>query len=87
MMIQLTDDMIEAGRSEQDGWSREQLRLFGVSWPPAKHWKRRMAGSQFDERVVEEFLRLKDAHLPKVRVTAYASAIQFPERCLRWSPQ
>jgi hypothetical protein len=32
----ITDDVLEAARSSNGGWSREQLRLLGVQWPQKK---------------------------------------------------
>jgi hypothetical protein len=40
----LTEADIEAGRSERGGWTREQLALWGVPYPPPKGWKARLAG-------------------------------------------
>ncbi len=31
---------IEAGRTAAGGWSRSRLAAWGVSWPPARGWKR-----------------------------------------------
>lgn len=31
---------IEAARTENGGWTREQLAEWGVSWPPPNGWKK-----------------------------------------------
>ncbi len=62
--MKVTRDIIEAGQSSNGGWSQEQLRQIGVDWPPVKGWKDQVIGSDFSAAKVEEFLRLKDAHLP-----------------------
>lgn len=36
----LTEEEIEAGRSERGGWTKETLAKWGVSWPPPRGWKR-----------------------------------------------
>lgn len=37
-----TRDEIEAGRSPNGGWTREQLAEWGIPWPPPKGWRRRL---------------------------------------------
>ena len=61
--MKLTNDIIEAGRSSEGGWSEEQLRLIGVGWPPYPGWKRDKVGAEVADEKVAEFLRLKDAHI------------------------
>jgi hypothetical protein len=36
----LSEDEIEAGKSEKGGWTRATLAEWGVSWPPPRGWKR-----------------------------------------------
>lgn len=62
----LTHELIEQGKSRIGGWSRDQLELLGVEWPPVAGWKDRLACSGRDvaDEVVAEFLDLKDRHLP-----------------------
>jgi hypothetical protein len=39
--VQVTPELIEAGRSIRGGWSRGQLALLGEDWPPIVGWKQR----------------------------------------------
>lgn len=39
--VQVTPELIEAGRSIRGGWSRGQLALLGEDWPPRAGWKQR----------------------------------------------
>lgn len=53
-----TRETIEAARSENGGWSRDQLAAWGVPWPPPKGWKQKLiervrvpeSSNQSDER-------------------------------------
>ncbi|MFE9803505.1 hypothetical protein ACFYP6_32410 [Streptomyces goshikiensis] len=35
---------IEAARTPAGGWKRDQLAVWGVSWPPPKGWKDELIG-------------------------------------------
>lgn len=37
------------------GWTREQLRLIGVAWPPPRGWKRAMIGVHVAEDLARRF--------------------------------
>lgn len=38
---------IEAGKSAKGGWTRKQLALWGIAWPPAKGWKEHLIKNGF----------------------------------------
>jgi len=40
------------------GWTRQQLRCLGVSWPPRSGWRRAMAGRVIPDEAAREFERL-----------------------------
>lgn len=44
--ITVTREMIERFQTSGNGYTRSTLKLFGVSWPPRKGWKRALIGSQ-----------------------------------------
>ena len=64
MFVTLTAEMVHAGKSRQGGWSREQLELLGVDWPPVEGWIGRACSRRWPGTTVATFLRLKDKHLP-----------------------
>jgi ribonuclease HI len=43
-LVPITGEMIEAARTNNGGWKRETLRLFGVGWPPRAGWKQQALG-------------------------------------------
>lgn len=57
--VPVTEEFIESGKSPRGGWTREQLRLLGVSWPPPKGWKQGVLGVCIPKATAEEFVRLR----------------------------
>lgn len=61
--MQITKEMIRAGRSEKGGWKREQLRLLGLDvdkwWPKGKSlitgWQDSIIGHEVSEATAVEF--------------------------------
>lgn len=37
--MQISRDEIEAAKTPNGGWTREQLQAWGLPWPPPKGWK------------------------------------------------
>ena len=54
-MIVLTNKIIDDARTQRGSWTRKQLELLGVAWPPREGWKFRIIGIEYDEAVIEEF--------------------------------
>ncbi len=46
----VTDALIDAGRSGSGGWTKEQLALLGVCWPPSKGWRSRVVGTEIPDK-------------------------------------
>lgn len=44
MVFIITDEFIEAIKSDKGGYTRAQLDALGVAWPPAKGWKASVIG-------------------------------------------
>ena len=55
----LTSEIIESGSPSGMGWTRRQLEIFGVTWPPTKGWKSALIGAEVPDSLVEEFLAAK----------------------------
>ncbi|MEM7203573.1 MAG: hypothetical protein AAF628_25135 [Planctomycetota bacterium] len=60
-IVVLTEQLLDAGRSEKRGWSKAQLALFGVDGFP-KGWKKALIGRPVPREFVDRFLALKNAH-------------------------
>lgn len=45
--------------SERGGWTRAQLEILGIEWPPESGWPRRVIGTELDDIDAEAFLSLR----------------------------
>ena len=68
--IILTDHIIEKAKSSSGGWSRQQLKLIGVStgeesgiFKIDKYWKQTVIGKEYPNDVIQKFVELKDQHI------------------------
>lgn len=59
--MNITKDMIFKGQSRNGAWSKKQLRLLGVDWPPVEGWINKEI--KITPKKYEQFLELKDKHL------------------------
>lgn len=64
-MAFVTKVLIDAGQSSAGGWSREQLAILGVAWPPRRGWRRRCHGKEIPNSEAVRFCELKNAHLTR----------------------
>lgn len=62
-MVTVTREFLESGKSLNGGWSREQLELIGVPWPPVSGWRREAIGRELGEEDAGRFIALRNAHL------------------------
>lgn len=54
----VTPEFIEQGKSAHGGWSKRQLAILGVQWPPQPGWKPRAIGREIAQAEANEFLRI-----------------------------
>jgi len=57
--VEITAQLIEEGRSPAGGWSKAQLALLGVEWPPVKGWKEAAIGKAVLEGSASAFVKMK----------------------------
>jgi ribonuclease HI len=62
IQIEVTDELIDAAMSAAGGWSRKQLAILGVPWPPVKGWRAMLIGTKLDADKAATLILLKDAH-------------------------
>ena len=58
MLVPLTKKNLEEGRNPVSGWSKKQLSVLGVSWPPKKDWMDGLLGREFHDSEIDAFLDL-----------------------------
>lgn len=59
----ITWELLNSGKSENGGWSREQLELLGVEWPGEPWWYRKVIGKVIPDADAERFVSLRNQHL------------------------
>jgi hypothetical protein len=64
-LVPVTAELIKAGQSERPGWSRAQLALLGVSWPPPPGWRpAAVVGRAIPRADAERFVQLRGGSPP-----------------------
>lgn len=58
MTIRITAELVAMGRSARGGWTKAQLELLGVTWPPDKGWKERVIGVEIGVAIMKRFIDL-----------------------------
>ena len=54
--MKLTKKFINDHRTKSGAWTREQLRIIGVSWPPVKGWQSLVDGKEITGAQKAEFI-------------------------------
>jgi predicted GIY-YIG superfamily endonuclease len=57
--MHITEAFLQSGASDRGGWSRDQLTLLGVDWPPPRGWKRALLGQCISDEDAEKFIALR----------------------------
>ena len=57
--IPITLDTFQAAKSAKGGWTKKQVELLGVQWPPRKGWLRGMIGDKFPRSTLEKFVAMR----------------------------
>jgi len=56
----ITKEFIEKGKSKNGGWSKKQLALLKVAWPPEKGWQLKIIGNTIADDLAKKFLNDDD---------------------------
>jgi hypothetical protein len=59
--VPVTDALLEAGKTQSGGWTKAQLEILGVAWPPQPGWKQKVRGTLIPKSDAERFLALSKA--------------------------
>ena len=62
-MTTITQELINQGKSARGGWSRAQLLLLGISWPPKNGWRKEVQGLQITLDAAAKFVGMKNTHI------------------------
>ena len=55
--MKVTNNYLNKYATDKGSWTRYQLESIGVSWPPAKDWKKKLNGSKLTSSQQREFER------------------------------
>lgn len=53
--MKISDEWLRANATHKGGYTKRQLGLLGVEWPPINGWKRDIVGQEIEEAVAAEF--------------------------------
>jgi hypothetical protein len=53
--VKITDEWVRANATRNSGYTKKQLELLGVDWPPIAGWKREISGREIDDAIAEQF--------------------------------
>lgn len=56
----VTRELLERGKSDRGGWSRAQLALLDVPWPPPRGWGQEVLGREIDAETAARFVALRN---------------------------
>lgn len=54
--MEISKEFLSAGASAVGGYTRKQVQLLGLTWPPPKGWKNLVIGTEISDESAEEFL-------------------------------
>jgi len=77
MKITVTKAFIEEFKTKNGAWTKRQLELVGVRWPPKKGWQRKVIGLQITQEAGDEF---KEISLRTYHTNNSISAIKTSDR-------
>lgn len=56
--MKLTHELIHAAKTQKGGWTKAQLEVIGVSWPPVNGWRHNVVGKEISEADYQRFCDL-----------------------------
>jgi hypothetical protein len=70
-VVRVTSELIEAGQSDRGGWTKAQLALLGVPWPPPSGWKAAVLGKAIPSSAADRFVQLRGRAGPGSRPSLF----------------
>lgn len=66
MKVTISPSMLASAKTEAGGYTRAQLEVLGVTWPPTKGWPSALIGKEVEQEIWDRFLNAR-LELSKVR--------------------
>lgn len=51
----MTDEMLDDAKTAGGAWTRAQLSVIGVEWPPRRGWRQWVVGKDYPEETIARF--------------------------------
>lgn len=55
-MVKITRELIHGAATQYGAWTRAQLDVLGVAWPPKQGWQNRLIGMEVEDSVWAQFV-------------------------------
>lgn len=59
MIVMMTQELFDKGKSANGGWNRKQIECLGEQWPQVAGWMTRILAREYPEETIERFLELR----------------------------
>jgi hypothetical protein len=66
MKVTITREMLASAKTEADGYTRAQMDVFDIDWPPPKGWPTLLIGQVVEQDQFDRFMQARLA-LSKAR--------------------
>lgn len=60
MNVEITNQFLERWKTKNGGWTKKQLMLLKITWPPTKGWKERVIGITISMQEANEFKNISE---------------------------
>lgn len=90
--MRITAEWIQDYATRKGGWTQEQLRILGVSWPPKSGWLDKLVGQELSNEKAQQFQQLSPRGVQRIQLVAQwltefwsvAADFETPQERLRW---
>lgn len=74
--MKITSELLTAGSRSAGAYTKKQLALLGIDWPPTKGWKASVLGQEISDEAGEEFVRLGTQPKPEKTPVNWCGAVE-----------
>lgn len=60
MKVIITPEILETAKTKAGGYTRAQLAIIGIDWPPPKGWAKQLHGQELDKELIDQFIAAKE---------------------------
>lgn len=80
VMIEITESWLHANCSAGSAWTRAQLAVLGINWPPTYGWKRRLIGLEISDETAAAFVRAAQQYTKRTLKAKRKAEMQARDR-------